>query len=538
MRQRIAFRTAHGALSLKSLFAHAKANPVPTFACLFAAAWLILDNALLQPALGGVDIYFFKEPGLNLAEGLGFTTRFTYGNPTFAYAPYSHYPPVYPLLFALWVKLFGATVQSNQLFNSLLSTLAGIMGFLALRPALKAPTQRMTTLLLCGVFALTVAVGLFQPEFDRPDALAVSVCLLALILVRSDPDRRRLFLAGAVCAAAFFISPFIGAWAALAAAVLVAAQCRRLDEAVGRGLVAATGAGLVGLVALALIAVFLPGWFSAFAGVATGSTPHKLTGTGYFLSLLHGDVKGWLEGFSVFFRFNIASYAELIVAQAAVLGAILWERARTKLFERHVIWPAALLGASLLTPIVFPYQSNYYRITAALLLVATAGLTLKMSADSQRRFAAAVTAGFIVLSAPALPNIVREQLVRTTTGPSLQRAKAYLDRHRTEFEGHGQLFAVDHGSYMLWREEGLHPLATGYPSFEAAENRARLSRVALNYTGSGDPMTPSQPGFWSVRGEFALTDSPALPQVPRIFGIKLAHSSNTWETAIYTRVRK
>src|ERR1700691_4363774 len=82
----------------------------------FAVAWFCVDALLVPPGFGHTDIYYFKDSGINFAEGLGLTTRFTYGNPTFAYRDYAHYPPVYPLLFGLYAKLAGVTALSNQIF--------------------------------------------------------------------------------------------------------------------------------------------------------------------------------------------------------------------------------------------------------------------------------------------------------------------------------------------------------------------------------------------------------------------------------------
>ena len=69
----------------------------------FYILWVIIDGYLIPPTFGGTDIYYFKDPGINLAEGLGFTSRFTFGNPTFEYSVYSQYPPLYPLLFGIFV---------------------------------------------------------------------------------------------------------------------------------------------------------------------------------------------------------------------------------------------------------------------------------------------------------------------------------------------------------------------------------------------------------------------------------------------------
>src|SRR5689334_769102 len=101
-------------------------------ACGFLAlSWFAIDGLLLPPALGGTDFYYFKDPSLNLATGLGFVTRFTFGSPGLADQLYAMYPPIYPLLFGLFAKLFGISAQTNQMFNSALGIALGAAGFLA-----------------------------------------------------------------------------------------------------------------------------------------------------------------------------------------------------------------------------------------------------------------------------------------------------------------------------------------------------------------------------------------------------------------------
>ena len=101
-----------------------------------AIAWLIVDGLLLPPSFGGTDIYYFKDPGINWATGLGFDSRFTFGNPTFDYNIYAQYPPLYPALFGLFSKLLGISALASQIFNATLGVALGVAGFLALKPAL------------------------------------------------------------------------------------------------------------------------------------------------------------------------------------------------------------------------------------------------------------------------------------------------------------------------------------------------------------------------------------------------------------------
>jgi hypothetical protein len=96
-----------------------KVNPILALSVLCGAEWFFVDAFILPPNFGGTDIYYFKDAGINFAQGLGFVTRVTFGNPTFEYQAYSQYPPLYPLLFGVFVELFGISTLTNQVFNSL-----------------------------------------------------------------------------------------------------------------------------------------------------------------------------------------------------------------------------------------------------------------------------------------------------------------------------------------------------------------------------------------------------------------------------------
>jgi hypothetical protein len=508
------------------------------FGVLFSILWVLFDAIFLAPNYGGEDIYYFKDPGINFVEHLGFVSRFTFGNPTFAYASYSQYPPVYPFLFGLYAKLFGVSVASNQLFNTLVGLGVGVSGYFALEPALRTVTPRWSKWVAALVLVVCVAFSFFRPENDRPDGMATAVALWVLILIRTRLTPSHALAAGALCAATFFVSPYVAIWTSIVAAILVIAQEKTLDRIVRTGAWAVFGAVAAGAVALGLIALLLPGWLAQFTGVFTGATTHNETGGGYFVALLHGDIKGWFAGFSNVgdMRPNLITLA---IAQLALMAALVWNglAARRGDIPWAGLWIAALVLVSPACIVVAPYQGNYMRVTASMLLAAAACMTLLMPASARPGYAIAILAGFLGLNLMWAPEGLREVLIRTATGPSLKRAEAYIATHRTEFEGPGALMAVAPQSYMLWRQEGVRPLTIAYSGFSAPEDRARLTHVALSYIGSGDPSKPTMPG-WPVAGEFSLSWSPSTPQKPRMFGLALSRSSQTWESAIYSRQAK
>ena len=188
---------------------------------LFVAAWFVVDGLLLPPAFGGTDFYYFKDAAINLASGLGFVSRFTFGNPTFDDRVFAIYPPLYALLFAAFVKLAGVSAAANQAFNAAVGIVVGLAGFLAVKPLLDRATSRRASVLSAMLFAIAIAANFFLPGADRPDGFGVSIGLFALVVLGQPSLASREVVAGMLCAVALLVSPFAGLWALVAVGVVV-----------------------------------------------------------------------------------------------------------------------------------------------------------------------------------------------------------------------------------------------------------------------------------------------------------------------------
>lgn len=510
--------------------------------------WLAVDGWMLPPAFGGMDIYYFKDPGANLADGLGFVTRFTYGNPSLDYKPYAQYPPIYPFLYGLFAEAMGVSLRSNQIFNSLVNVACGLAGFYALQPALEAAAARMwsgvgRTLCTAGLLALCLVTGFIAPDADRPDALAVAVALSAFLVQRRFTGLSGSIVAGLLTGFSFFISPFVCIWAGSCIAIIIAVLGYTPGQAgfpVRNLLGFALAAGVMAALMLGLIALWLPGWFDAFGGVLVGRTTHNETGGGYFMLLLHGDLRGWAGAFKSFTRFGAGplyvNLAKLAIADAAILVAAFMDlrRPRGASSARH---GGAMLLLVLMSPlclIITPYQFSYIRITALLLLGGAASLVAAMPDDSRRRYGTAVLGAFLVVCLAAAPRLAHDGIARIASGPSLGRAIAFIDDHRSGLSRDRVLLAVSPANYMLWRQEGLHPLNAVFSGFNGAQSRGRLAFVALGYSRSDDPAKPEVPEWFSLR-EFRAVATPRLPQVPRLFGRALQPGNATWESVLFRR---
>jgi hypothetical protein len=512
-------------------------SPVGVWAALgaFVVVWFCIDGLLVPPDFGQTDIYYFKDAGINFAQGLGLKMRFTYGNPTFAYRDYAHYPPLYPLLFGIYVKAVGVSAASNQVFNSLVAILTGILGFLALRPVLTSAASiryRPWAELILGVSC--IGTGYYSFAYDRPDGLATALGIAAILsAIRGATDRSAL-TAGALCTLTLFTSPFTGIWTSMAAFIgVLAAPGEMPRRRIRRLMYIALGGIATVAVVLGLLWLWLPGWFDGFLGVASGSNTNNETGGGYFLALLRGDVHTWWSGFPYASPGSFLPLLKLGAVAAALVCTAITDR-QTLGKAGRVVWLLPLLMISPLCLVTAPYQSNYPPITAALLLAAWASIEAGKHTGGRHTAAVAILAAFAVNILLNVPFEARNLLVRSSTRDSLQRALVYLESHRGELEFPGGYSAVSPATYILWRQAGLHPLISIYSGFRLAENRKNLDVLALSYPGSGDPVKPQAAEFLP-EDEYRPVFQPVVPQPAVIAGHVVSKSSQTWESAIYVR---
>jgi hypothetical protein len=502
----------------------------------FAVAWLILDGLLVPPDFGHEDIYYFKDAAINLAEGMGLTTRFTYGNPTFLYKDFATYPPIYPLVFGVYAKLCGVSAVSNQFFNAMMATILGLVGYWTLwqiLPLFAVKVEKRWLALLAATGS--IATGFYLPAYDRPDGMGVAFGMAALAMAMRDTRSRSAIGAGVLCALALFTSPFAGVWTALALLVSAIAVSEELAFKfwLPRTLYVGAGMGATTLVILCALRIALPGWFDGFLGVASGANTHNETGGGYFLALLHGNWRSWWSGFPYS---TIGSYVPLLrlasVVAAITISSLIDIRRNA---DRRRAWRLTLLVlAAPLCLLTSPYQTHYPAITTALLIATWAGIEAAMSSNARRSGAMAILIvfGFNVLLSASIE--AQRALVRFNAHASMERAVEYLSSHRSLFEAPGRYTAVSPSNYILWRQAGLHPLINIYSGLNVPEDRAKVDFFALAYPGSGDLLHP-QSVEWMKSEEYAVAFQPNLPQRTMLLGYQFSNSSQTWESAIYAR---
>jgi len=528
--------------SLAGLERRAIANPRRLVLVVLAVAWIVLDAFVVPPAFGYIDVYYFKDAALNFAEGHGLVTRFMYGNPSFDYRDFAIYPPLYPYLFGIWSRLAGISIFTNQLFNTLAAAFTGVMVFTALavlirsaRPAAANPHSANPYLGLLCIIAL--ATGFFGPPPDRPDGVGVALGVGGILLSASAGVGWRNLLGGALCCLTLFTSPFAGIWTCLA--TLTGIVCVSFWDAAERGQ-AVRRLLLIGLGGLCMAAVivgalraWLPGWFDAFLGVATGAKTNNETGGGYFIALLHGHVATWAHAFPLALSSFYVGLAKLAAVQIALVCWIVSDRIRAGAASRAWrLTPLVLLGP--LPLLTSPYQGNYPPMAAALLLAGWCAFAAYMPQESRRLAVRTALMAFAAVMLLALPFVARDLAIRRATGPSIERAKAFITAHHEELFAPDTLVAVSPLTYMLWRQAGLHPLITVYSGLDDARNRERVRYVSLAYPGSSDALHAQQPPWLDAR-EYQTVAQPTLPQLATVLGYPVSRASQTWETQFLER---
>jgi hypothetical protein len=519
--------------TLQEALPRASRSTARLWGIVFVAAWFVVDGLLLPPAFGGTDLYYFKDAAINLASGLGFVSRFTFGNPTFEDHVFAIYPPLYALSFASFVKLAGVSAVANQAFNAAVGIAVGLAGFLAVRPLLGDAMARRAPAVPAILFAVAIGANFFLPGPDRPDGFGVSMGLFALVVLAQPSRPYREAAAGMLGGVALLISPFAGLWTLVAVAAVVFERHGISLDAIGKGLLVLVGAAGVLAVALAVFAALLPGWFSAFFGVLTGATTGNETGGGYFLALLHGDLRTWLSAFPLGDPNYFVDLFKLLIAALLLVAALAANGLRFGM--KRPDWAMLmLLGMSSLCVFTSPYQPNYLAMTSALLLGAAACVAVAAPPAARRWYAAAILGGFALICLMSVPQRARDFVIRVDSHGSMKRALADIDGVRRTLVAPEQLIAVSPSNYILWREQGLRPLTTTYSGLADPANRQRLRYVAVAYPGSGNPLQPHKPA-WVAAPEYKPVLEPKLPQFAGIFGLHVSRSSTTWESGIYIR---
>lgn len=133
---------------------------------------------LTESRFSGTDVFLFKEAAVNFALKSRLVAANLVYMPFDKEMPFAHYPPVYPTVFGLWMKVFGIGLKQSLLFESLLrglrTLLLGALIWPTLKSCLNDPKRRLSALFTVLFFVL---LSLVSTDDDRPDELGLVIGL-------------------------------------------------------------------------------------------------------------------------------------------------------------------------------------------------------------------------------------------------------------------------------------------------------------------------------------------------------------------------
>ena len=490
----------------------------------FLVFWLV-ESCLGAPRGGAPDVFVYKEPGCNMAAGLGFTAWGMPGTGDLDRHLFATSGPAIPFLFGLVASVLGCTGRVNTLFELSFAAVSTIGIAYLLAPSLSRRWRPALALLI----GLALPSGLLVSEIDRPGVPAFPIFLLACLAARAPRPLLRTVLApylAGICAVFF---PFGGALAGLAVWVIAAGMEPPTLAAISR-LAARQFAAF--LVPIALV-MALYGWLDPTAGarfLGNGFGSH--TGAGAVLSNSYGRLLGEAT-------FSAGAYSLSLVTSSAFSVAIVLAFAVVRGSRRlaDLVLLCGLAAFPLVTVLIFPKQSDYmaWARTGLVVLLLCSAAPLAQRARRSQFVAILVALGCLA----NIPFVWMETLKQVQTATDYRLAQTDAATFATTLaRAPSGGVAVPSGVYFLYKPllpqlvdlEFLHELVHG-PS--------DLAGIAACYRGSRDG-TPV--------GEDVLSPHPYLPPliplsrarshyVPTVFGVRVSRTEWGWSCDHYLTQR-
>ena len=439
---------------------------------------------------------------------------------------YSNYPPVFPLVFGSFVRVFGAGAYQNTFFNLAVAALGcGVWGVLLHRVfplASKSFGGRLMTILL----ALMIPTGTLTTATDRPDSLAFLIFVLSFLMCTGHDSQKRIAFAFFLAGLNATVSPFAGI---VNFVCLCAARWPQLAAARRFSLVCLLLSGLAPVATIACCSLADPdaiGRLWAHGAGRGGLGKSIVSGSGfedYSAALRHAATSSGIHSASLFF----GSLAILLL-----LCGYAAKRAHTN--RTSVV--RFLLGAGglgLFTFTIFPVQNNYMGFVRnaifVLFLVLLPGASKDIRSDLKIS-----TVAMILLALAQVPEMARDITGRLVSRGSYARALAQAAALADELRvasprATPPAGAVSTALYFVFKPHFDVYDLTSFP-FESGHDRIQFA--AAGFVGTGNPFR-SAVSPWIQEHGWKVISEPHLPQVPRIGRIALSRSSITWESRIY-----
>ena len=402
-------------------------------------AWLVLQ-LLLAPHMSGIDVYYFRDAGWNLAQSGSFESAALARSQDLLPHFYAHYTPLMPLLFAGYLAVFPSNPYAGTVFNYLLGLAAAATLFywiLRQRPGRLRAGSALVVALASPVFV----------THDRPEALGLA--LAAIAIAAATAPRPRPVLCGMLAALAFLAHPLSAVLACIWISALflehATAHSSRwtapLRQVILLGLSAASGVAVVAFIYYRIdptsISRFVTNAFLVNNQVSVGEGAHNLSG--FVHQHLHINSS----------PVQVLAYA-LSVFSFLLLAA--WCAARRKSLRASGWIPiAAAFFCVLFAFTLFPGHPHYVRflsiLVPAALLIATAG------DGSLRTPALALVIYGAVVNLPALAI----QLVQSAEQlPSYRAARSQPSQLRAQMPSPDGIVALNGDSYDVFKPEFHH----------------------------------------------------------------------------------
>ncbi len=439
----------------------------------WVAVWMYLP-----PALGGTDVYLFRDPACNFLAGEGFRTASFEHSRSFQPVLFSIYTPGSMWMFMLFARIFGCGTTIARVYPILCALPPASIALVGGLRFLKNTRSRWIFLLL---WASVFPAGLGMAS-ERPEAVSFLWLLLLVIVLRKQPGVGRSVVAGILGGMAALSEPFAGilAFLLIAGWLITALELEKSSIMTGGRTNLATIArnAVISMSCLALpvaltalcfyhidnqsLKRFL--WEAKYGGVqrsidysATDLNHAPVKAAKSWHDILQ-TYKGVAMGMSLLRMFTYLAAGVMLVI---CIYLILSSKSRKARFSLAI----AAFGCFLFPVVVFPLEYKYLYLTCALFPALLALNWGRSRSDQSRTFLIPLL--FAINLACTLPAfllyIIQMSESRPTYKYALQQAdtlKHYLQQHPLG----DKVVLVPGTHYYLYKDVAHNIYNTGYLS--------------------------------------------------------------------------
>ena len=341
-------------------------------------AW-IAALLYLPPALGGTDVYVFRDPACNFLAGHGFRTASYDHSHSFQPVLLSIYTPGSLWMFMLFAKVFGCGITIARIYPILSAFPPAAIALVGGLRYLKRTLSRWIFLVL---WASVFPAGLGMAT-ERPEAVSFLVLLVLVLILRKQPGVGRSVVAGILGGMAALSEPFAG----ILALLLIAGWLITVPDFEKRSIMVEGGTNLAAMlrnVVMSIVCFTLPValtavcfyrvdhqslkrflWMAKYGGVERSlnySTSDLNNAPVKAIASWHdilGTYKGVVMGMSLLRMFTYLAFGAMLVICIYLMLSTKSKKARFSL-------AIAAFGCFLFPIAVFPLEYKYLYLTCAL----------------------------------------------------------------------------------------------------------------------------------------------------------------------------